>query len=161
MPRHLDLGNDVDIAVGGITKHFAHIVRRIEHPLAIRLSVIFLTGPGMPDDSLGTHGTDLGKPRIFTDRQPPTLIIGQMPMKRIDLMQRKDVDITLHLLHAAEMTANVEHHTPIGKKGLILDPKRRNHRSALPGAAGNDLTQRLHGMDRPAGRSGREVDALS
>ncbi len=115
----------------------------------------------MPDDSLSAHGADLGKPRILVDRQPPPLVVGQMPMERIDLVQRKDVEIAFHLLHGAEMAANVEHHAPVGKKRLVLDPKRGDHRFTLPGAAGSDLSQGLHGMERSAGRSGREIDALS
>lgn len=74
--RHLDLGNDIDVAVGGITEHFAHVVRRVEHPLAVGLAVVFLACPGMPDDSLSAHGADLGKPRVSLDRQPPPLVVG-------------------------------------------------------------------------------------
>lgn len=84
-----------------------------------------------------------------------------MPMERIDLVQRKDVEIAFHLLHGTEMTADVEHHAPVGEKRLVLDPERGNRRFTLPGATGDDLSQGLHGMERPAGRSGREVDALS
>ena len=115
----------------------------------------------MPDDSLSAHGADLGKPRVSLDRQPPPLVVGQMPMKRIDLVQRKDVEIAFHLLHGAKMAANVEHHAPVGEKRFVLDPKRGDRRFLLSGAAGGDLSQGLHGMKRPAGRSGREVDALS
>ena len=75
----------------------------------------------MPDQRLLPHRPHLCQKRIFTDLDPPALVVGKMPMKRVELVQEHQVDEGLYLLHGKKMPATVEHGPPVGEPRLVGD----------------------------------------
>ena len=90
MPRHLDLGNDGDVTCRGVRDDLSHLLLGVEP--AVRLPVTDVGSEVLAEDGLLPPGPDLREARILLDLQPPTLIIGQMQVKRVELVEREEVD---------------------------------------------------------------------
>ena len=105
-------GNDRHIAAAGVFHHLAQVFLRI-------------IGPGF-------HQVG-----IFLALNPPALVVGQVPVERIDLVQRQDVDDFLDLFLGLEMARHVGHDGPVFHRGRIVDAAARH------GAAGGAALHRL------------------
>ena len=95
MTGHLDFGNHHNTPFGRIGHDFADLVLRIV--AAVRFVRILGRGPMVADNRPAAYGTGLGQSRVTANLDPPTLIVGQMPMKDIEFVQGKDVDKPLDL----------------------------------------------------------------
>ena len=65
-----------------------------------------------------------------------------MPVEGVHIVQCKHVDELLHLVHAKEVSADVEHHAAIGKARRIGDVDRR-HLHLFAMAVGQRFAQRV------------------
>ena len=91
----------------------------------------------------------------FFDLDPPALIVGQMPVEFVDLVQREDVDVGLHVLDREEMAADVEYRPAAGERGLVADDAGGNLSS------GDQLLKASKPVQHRLGRRCRDRYALS
>ncbi len=78
----------------------------------------------MADVRLGPVGADLGEPGVPVDLDPPPLVLGQVPVKRVHLVEGQQVEILLDELHRKQMASHIQVHAPIGEAGRVFDPDR-------------------------------------
>src|SRR3546814_20903318 len=55
---------------------------------------------------------------------PPALVVGEVPMERVELGERHAVDHPLHILDRPEMARRIEHHHTPGACGRLVDRDR-------------------------------------
>src|SRR5690242_9546824 len=108
MARHLHFRNDGDVSRLRIGDDVANLCLRIVAAVTV---VMYFTRivSGLASRAAGT---DRRKSRIFFRFHPPTLVVGEMPMKNIQLVMRGDIDVPLHRCHVVEMAADVEMNAP-------------------------------------------------
>ena len=146
MARHLDLGDDRDLTLGGIGHDVADLVLRVV--AAVGRAVVFArVGVEVSDVGFGALRTDARQLGIFLDLDAPALILGQMPVEGIDLMGADDVDIGLHLVGGEEVAAAVEVGAAVGEARSVLDAQGRN--AHLRGVLGRGDEQLFEGLQAP------------
>ena len=69
----------------------------------------------------GTHRRNLGQLGIFLYFDAPTLVVGKVHVKAVDVVQGQDVDKRLHFFEGEEVASHVEHRTTIAKAWLVGD----------------------------------------
>ena len=78
-----------------------------------------------------------------------------MPVEFVDLVQREDVNVGLHVLDREEMAADVEHRPAVGERGLVADDAGGNLSS------GDQLLEASKPVQHRLGRRCRDRYALS
>src|SRR6185312_12489418 len=73
------------------------------------------------ESSAGAPRADLGKLGIFFYFNPPTVIVGQMPMKRVQLVQRHGVQHGLDFCFVKKMATHIEQNSPPFETRPVLD----------------------------------------
>lgn len=126
MPGHVDLGNDLDVALCGVGHDGAYVVLGVKTAVGFSIvSVAAFVGLVVSaDDGLPAYGPDLGQQGIAFDLDAPSLIFGEMPVKYVQLVHGEDVDETLHLVYGPEMTPGVEHSAAVCEAGFVADDDR-------------------------------------
>lgn len=109
------------MALCGVADDLADLLLRVEPAVGFAVVNALFVLVVASDERFRTPGPDLGEQRIFFDLDPPALIVGQMPVEFVDLVQREDVDVGLHVLDREEMAADVEHRPAVGERGLVAD----------------------------------------
>ena len=139
---HLNFGDNGNEAFGGIGNHLADLL----------LSVVTSMGAAL---ELAAPGTDLGQAGVFLDFDAPALIVGKMPVHRIDLVLREDIDLFLDLLNAEKMPAGIYMKATPRKAGIIhnLDIRDRSVRA-------DQLVERLPGIEKARLGRGFGLDAF-
>ena len=114
----------------------------------------------------GALRTDLGEPRAAADLDSPALVVGQMPVQRVVLVQRHQVDQLLNERHREKVARHVEVQAAPGKPRMVdnVDGRQRGGRVRFAGAGvrrrrpSQKLAQRLrapqHAARRGAGDRG-------
>ena len=114
----------------------------------------------------GAPRTDFGEPRAAADLDPPALVVGQMPVQRVVLVQRHQVDQLLDERHREKVARHVEVQAAPGKPRMVdnVDHRQRGGRVRFAGAGvrwrrrSQKLAQRLrapqHAARRGAGDRG-------
>ena len=89
-----------------------------------------------------------------------------MPVEDVHLVEGQQVDRALHLVDREEVAGHIEHEPPIGHAGSVdnahlgdLDGPHRPAGAERPGR--QQLTQRLHGIERPGGITRTDSDPLA
>ena len=108
MARHFDFRHNGNVARGGVTHHLADIVLRVITAVAsIRpVSRAFLGVKIKPN--LLAPGAHFRQERILLDLDAPAIVIHQMPMQRVDLVQRQPVQNLFHFLLGEKMPADIQ-----------------------------------------------------
>ena len=99
----------------------------------------------------GTHRRNLGQLGIFLYFDAPTLVVGKVHVKAVDVVQGQDVDKRLHFFEGEEMASHVEHRAAIAKAGLVGNGyawETKPLRSRLR----YGLAQSLYAVERSCGR---------
>ena len=117
MTRQVDFRNNRDISFCRIGNDFFRLLLRIES--AIRFAVV-LTGV-MADYSFLALRSDFRQFRILFDFDTPTLVFRQMPVETVDIVQGHHINICLDFVDRKEMTAHIQHHSPVTETGLVID----------------------------------------
>src|SRR6266508_5207740 len=91
MPRHFYLGNDRHVAISRVGHDVADLILRVE--AAIALAVVCGHGPRPSDHGLASKCTHLGEKWILLDFDSPSLIVGEVPVKRVELVRSEKVDV--------------------------------------------------------------------
>ena len=115
MSRYVDFGNNGDKTFLGIADHFSYFVLRVVS--AMRHTV--KAAVAHPFNCLPAMGACPGKCGIFLYFDTPSLVVGEMPMKVVDVVKSQQVDIFLHEVSAVKVAAYIEHHTSIMKTGRV------------------------------------------
>ena len=118
--RHLDLGDDGDVALGGIAHDVANLLLRKEIG-AIGNAVVGGRAQTVADEglvALRSEGSQLG---IAFDLDAPPLVIRQVPMEAVELVGGQDVEVAFHLLDREEVAHDVHVCSTIGEVGRILN----------------------------------------
>ena len=141
-----DLRHNRDMPHRRVRDHFTDVVLRVKS--AIDAVVIQVTGLLAPR-------ANAGEPGIFFDRQPPALVVHQMPVEDIELLHGHAIKIALDKFFALKMPRNVQHHAAPGKARPVFNP----HARRLPGHFRHDvrginfrrqqLQERLHAVKQP------------
>ena len=131
MPRHIYLGQYVDMTLSSVAYHLAHLFLRIEIGTIGLTCLTSLSGPvGLPvlhhlaDGGVvvvGTGSPDGGQQRIAFDFSAPALVIGQVPVEDVHLVACHEVYEFLDFIHAEEMSAHIEHEAPVAKAWFVLN----------------------------------------
>ena len=115
----VDLRDDLHVAERGVIHDLANVLLRIEPAVAFVPRAVRgrqrLAGPAP-----GSPGREF---RIFLDLDTPAVVVGQVPVQRIELMTRHPVDIPHHGRLVRKVTGHVEHNAPVSETGRILDMK--------------------------------------
>ena len=92
----------------------------------------------------------LGEFGPFLDFNPPSLVIGEVEMKHVDVVQGKHVDVLFDEIHAEEVAAHVEVHAPVREARRI---RHRHGRNLLGHAVGcqQRFPQCLHTVEDALG----------
>ena len=157
VPRHLDLGNHLDMQGTGVFDHFADVVLRVIAPgrrRVVAVAVAFAAEvPSLPV-GIGTPGGDVGQGGVFFDFDAPSGSVGQVPVEAVELVARHEVELTFDELLVAEMARDVEHEAPVTEARGVHDRDGRNAAAVVPG----QLCERLESVEQPCGIGGRERD---
>ena len=128
VPRHVDLGHDRHVPLGGVADDVG----------VLRLGVV----PAL----VAAHrrlAAVRREPRPLRDRDPPALVVGQVQVQAVELVERDQVDEPLDVAYRPEVPGDVEHRAAPGEARSVADPSRRDTRP--------ELAQRLHAVEE-AGR---------
>ena len=110
MPGAVDLGNDLDEALGGVGDD-AGVVLGGEVAAWTAVDV--------------ARPTDFGEQRPAGHRQPPSLVVGEMEMEDVDLVQRDQIDVAEHVVDAEEVAGDVEHRPAVLEAWPVSRCRRR------------------------------------
>ena len=85
-------------------------------------------------------------------------------MEAVQLVERHQVEHPLHVFHAEEVAAHVEHHAAPREPRTVADADGRDleaarQRGAVLDARRHQLAERLDAVEQPRGRGGHHLDA--
>jgi hypothetical protein len=103
MARKVDLRNDSDALAGSIVKDFPYLVLCEVASLTVWSSVIDLAFEKMAYECLLSYGSNLCEAWIFLDLKPPSLVVGKMPVKSVELVYLHDIQVFLYFIHCEEV----------------------------------------------------------
>mmetsp|Transcript_80693 Transcript_80693/g.261538 ORF Transcript_80693/g.261538 Transcript_80693/m.261538 type:complete len:345 (-) Transcript_80693:181-1215(-) len=140
MSRHVNLRHHLDVAL-----------LRVRHDVTN-----LLLGVGLP--AAEALRTDLRELRVAVHWQPPTLVVGEVPMEAVELEGGHGVKQELHLLRPEEVPAHVELETTPLEARRILDQHLRQLLSVR--ARLHQLPQGLHAVEEAGERGCRQLNIM-
>lgn len=129
--REVDLGDDLDVAHGGVVDQTPHLLLR--EVTAVFLTPLAIYGPyGRIAAAEAAHLRQLG---VRADFDAPALVVREVQVQFVDVVVGQQVDITLDSIGSDPRARHVEHHAPVGVARRILDlgAGDRDRQLALPG----------------------------
>ena len=155
--RKVDFGNHRDAVLGGVGHHVAHLILRV----VSAVGGVVGGAPLLADHRMAAEGAHLRQTGVALDFEAPALVVGQVPVQRVELVQRHDVDDALHLVDREEVARDVEVLSAVGEAGCILDAEAGHRpcdglggRSFAVDGHGQQLLHRLDGIEHAALRRG-------
>ena len=159
---HVNLGDDGDVAAGGIGDEFADLLLRVKIRAvrrAVRIAAVAAAGGTRPDAAL------LGNLGILLNLDAPALIVGDVPVQDIHLVGRHGVDLRAEGLRTHKMAGVVEVGAAPGQAGSVADddagglPLDVAHRAVGVNLRREELAQRLIAVERagPVGRGDADI----
>ena len=100
----------------------------------------------------GSEAAHLGEFGVRLNGQPPSLVLGQVPMQHVHFLKRQDVDHVLDKGRRHEMPATVEQQPSVREVRAVLNRHRRKLKplgTALFAHRGHQLPQRRPRAKRP------------
>ena len=165
MARQVHLGDDLDVALRGVSHDFAEVVLRIEAAVALAAGIELL----LQRLSVATPGTHRGESRIFLDFHAPAVVVGQVPVELVDLVVGQPVEMAQDIGLVEEAARHVEHAAAPVEAGLVHDlhggqfPLPDQHRvgagNTLIHLRREHLQQRLDGVEFARFRARGHQDA--
>jgi hypothetical protein len=138
--RHFDLGENGHVSPRRIRDHVANLLLRIE--AAMRHAIAHVRIEVLRDHRLLATAANFGQTRIVVDLDAPTLIVREVPVERVQLVPRQQVDVALHELDGHEMPGDIEVHPAILEARRIVDLDAAHWRARL-----DQLPQRLQSVE--------------
>ena len=117
---HVDLGNHLDVAFGGVGDDVFQLSARVE---VGAVGTICPVGAVLHGGDIGVrrHGTDRGQPRIFFHFPTPTLVFGEVEVELVEFVHRHEVEHAFNLVDAEKVAGHVEHEAAIGEARAVGD----------------------------------------
>ena len=109
MPRHIELRDDADAAVGRIVYNLTDLLLCVVQ--AIRAHLL--------------------QPGIFLALDPASLIVSQVPVENIHLDRRQPIYVALDDVHRLPVARDIDHQTAPCEPRLVLDVERREKVATL------------------------------
>ena len=160
VPRHLDFRHDRDEARLGVGDDLADVVLRVE--AAVRnvvvdpLRRVRIRALGA-DERLAPPRSHRREQRILLDLDAPSLIVGQMPVKAVQLMEGEEVDVFLDEFLGHERARHVEvgaaprEARPIFDRDCRHGPRDLGSRRGAKNVGRQELSERFDGVKRAGG----------
>ena len=117
---HVDLGNHLDVAFGGVGDDVFQLSTRVEVGTVGTIRPVSAVLHG-GDVGVGRHGTDRGQPRIFFHFPTPTLVFGEVEVELIEFVHRHEVEHAFDLVDAEKVAGYVEHEAAVGEARAVCD----------------------------------------
>ena len=117
---HVDLGNHLDVAFGGVGDDVFQLSTRVEVGAVGTIRPVSAVLHG-GDVGVGRHGTDRGQPRIFFHFPTPTLVFGEVEVELVEFVHRHEVEHAFDLVDAEKVAGHVEHEAAIGEARAVGD----------------------------------------
>ena len=99
----VDFGDDGDTQVGGILHDVAQFVLRIESAIGGVVVVVPLFG----NHRFAAHAAHFGQTGVLLDFDAPALVVGEVPVQRVELVHGHDVENAFHLVGREEVAGYV------------------------------------------------------
>mmetsp|Transcript_60632 Transcript_60632/g.179779 ORF Transcript_60632/g.179779 Transcript_60632/m.179779 type:complete len:341 (-) Transcript_60632:395-1417(-) len=166
VPGHVDLGDDVNVPPRGVRHDFPHVVLRVVSavtPPVVSARIVMVVAL----HRLVPPGAHFGQSGVLFYFDPPPLILGEVPMERVHLVHRDQVDEIFHEFLRHEMPAAVQVHTAPPEAGTVLDADAgddpfpllaRCYLGVAEDVLREKLEQRLHSVEEPPRRRRSDVD---
>mmetsp|Transcript_44492 Transcript_44492/g.114504 ORF Transcript_44492/g.114504 Transcript_44492/m.114504 type:complete len:357 (+) Transcript_44492:702-1772(+) len=151
-----------ELRIGGQSRHDMSRQFNLRHHLDVALLRVrhdvtnLLLGVGLP--AAEALRTDLRELRVAVDWQPPTLVVGEVPMEAVELEGGHGVKKELHLLRPEEVPAHVEKETTPLEARRILDQHLRQLLSVR--ARLHQLPQGLHAVEEAGERRRHQLNLM-
>ena len=113
----VDFGDDGDTQVGGILHDVAQLVLRIESAVGGVVVVVPLFG----NHRFAAHAAHLGQAGVFLDFDAPALVVGEVPVQRVELVHGHDVENAFHLVGREEVAGYVQVEAAVSESRSVVD----------------------------------------
>ena len=117
MPRQVDFGDDVDVALSGILDEVTKLFLGVETTVA---DSVIIPAVSTEDGSVAI-GSNLGQFGILLDFDAPALVFRQVNVELVHVVQSHHVQINLHRVQVHIVAAHIEEHTTIGEFRPVAD----------------------------------------
>ena len=161
MARHVNFGNDGDIAIRRVSHYASNVILRIKTAIQTRVAGggIDVSSGSLPRGDAPCP--DLREAGILLDFQAPALVVREMPMQHIQLVERHPVDELHDELRRLKVAHRVEHQSAPGESRAVSDALRRNDERAGSGTSGGgQLPQCDGGVEQSTGIAGGQQDLV-
>ena len=124
MSRHFNFRNDRHESISRIRDDLSHIVLPVKSavPDAVELSLCRVAHV-MANQCFFSPRPNVGQFRISLDLEPPSLVVGQVPVKAVEFVHREQIDVFLDERH--EMTGDVEMRAAPRETRNVFNGQRR------------------------------------
>ena len=106
-----------DTELPGIIHHLPQLLLSVVTPVRN----VVITVPVASHHCAGTHTAHLGEFRIFLAFYAPALVVGEVPVKTVEFVGCHSIEQTFYIFNRKEMTGTVQHHSPVGIGGRVLN----------------------------------------
>ena len=126
MPGHLYLGNHLDVSLVGKGEDFGYVLFRIVSAIGT-WRTLFYERPAylvllpVPEVGLRSPSRQVGESGIGVYLHTPARIVHQMEVEAVHLQQSHHLQLLHHERFALEVTALVQHHTPVAEAWPVED----------------------------------------
>ena len=123
----VDLGNHCDVAFGSVAHNVTTLLLGVKS--AVRATVVF--AGVVADHGLSALTPHRSEARVALNFNAPTLIVGEMPVKAVDVVQGEQVDEAFHTVDRHEVARHVEFHAAVAEARCIVHMRGRNADSSF------------------------------
>ena len=135
----VDFGNHRDVAFGSVAHNVATLLLGVKS--TVRATVVF--AGVMTDHGLSALTPHRGEARVALNFNAPALIVGEVPVKAVDVVQGEQVDEAFHTVDRHEVARHVEFHAAIAEARCIAHMRGRNADGRFPFLSGVQMRKRL------------------
>ena len=128
----LYLGDDLDVALGGVGDDVGDILLAVEAAVGGFLPYLggFLSAPGHIGavDPPRAHVVELW---VAVDLDAPPLVVGEVPMEAVEFVHGHEVEMLLDVLDGEEMAADIEMAAAPREAGIVGNGASWQHDAAI------------------------------
>ena len=124
----VDFWNYRDVTFGSVAHNVATLLLGVES--TVRATVVF--AGVVTDHGLSALTPHRSEARVALNFNAPALIVGEMPVKAVDVVQSEQIDEAFHAVDRHEVARHVEFHTPVAEARCIVHMRGRNADSCFP-----------------------------
>ena len=118
----VDFGDYRDVTFGSVAHNVATFLLSVKS--AVRATVVF--AGVMTDHGLSALTPHCREARVALNINAPTLIVGEMPVKAVDVVEGEQVDEAFHAVDRHEVARHVKFHAAVAEARCIAHASRGN-----------------------------------